>query len=104
MGVCRIQQDNSGGFREKLGFLLRVEPLALPGGSVWTCDPFSIGSTAFAGNGTGVSTNSLDSFVQRGAQFGAEAINLSGIFGRKQLTKQGLDGIFQTVHPKRPAL
>jgi hypothetical protein len=63
-------------------------------------DPFSVGSTALAGNGTGVSTNSLDSFVQCGAQFSAEAINLSGIFGRKQLTKQGLDGIFQQYAPR----
>lgn len=98
--MCRIQHDNSGGFREKLGFFLRVEPLALFGASVLPYDPFSVDSTALARDGTGVSTNSLDSFVQRGAQFGAEAINLGGIFGRKQLTKQGLNGIFQQYAPR----
>ena len=74
-----------------------MQPLAFLMASLLPPDFSSIGSTGFARNGTGVSTNGFDPFVQCGAQISAKAINLRGIFGRKQLTEQGLDRIFHWI-------
>lgn len=72
-----------------------MQLLAFLGVSVLPSDLSSVRSTGLAGNGTGVSTDGFDPLVQCGAQISTETINLSGIFGRKQLAEQGLDRIFQ---------